>query len=633
MITLLLALVAMPAQADDFPNHQRPVPTLAEWREGRALVDVSLVPGFSHAERVKMANGFTAALKAQYGALEALKKPATCLESSAADFALAQRALGRHEDCLSFTQLCAENPAVALIGAQCASDHFDVAKSEEFYERATAVSSGVRPLAAFEYAYYENFGPHPDRVDSILARETSWSESDRALWKGVIRRAGAADLENLTKPAVDRFLAARIADQSGDFHDRLLSARIAIEIGDDALTGALNDLVANGPKFRSPLLWYYHAYQASYYGFADDFRLARGVYDTYDRYSDRWTSLPTENNTYTYTEMYASACRANLLSGPDLTAFNALKASLRKGSMPFDTALARVTALAKKFPAKAEVLSAYGGLLSMAGQHAGAMDAYWNAHRACRYYNRANWGILLEKRYLKYNSLPDYAANEAKVAALVKEIEVPAVTSKYFVNWASLNASERERVLYGSRIWVPYYSTLSAAGSSVYIKAPFDLLSDSPSMSEVKDERIEGDGHDTDHRLWDDVRGLGGQVVIADANEVFQTAQGDYNLLGHEMTHQFHAFLSTQKSPLADCIEGQFALATSRKNFPDAYSGTNSKEFFAQGVTYYLVPEGSAERFGLNQSWLPAHNPLQFSFIRSIDSSGGDLSRITCSAN
>lgn len=634
MKLLILALLSLTARADYFPVPERPVPDLASWRSGRFTVDASLVPGFSHAQRLAMVSGFSANLRKQFQTLSSAHKPVACTDASAADYAFAQRALGQHDECVAFAEQCgADAPFVALVGAQCSSDRFEVAKAEEFFERAVSAASPARAQAVLEYASYENFGPHPERVDSILARETSWSETDRTLWKGLIRRMGRADLGNLSRADVDKFLAARIADQTGDFHDLLVSFRLGIEIGDDSLTTALNDLVANGPKFRTPLLWYYHAYQASYFGFGEDFRLARQVYDVYDQYTDRWSTLPSENNTYTYTELYASACKASLLSGADLAAFDGFKADLRRGAISFDAALSRAAALARKFPAKADVLSAYGGLLSMAARHDEAMDTYWRAHRACRYYHRANWGLILERRYRKYSGMPDYAANEAKVAALVKTLPVPAVTGTYIVNWASLNAAERERVLYGSRIWIPYYSMLSAAGSSVYIKAPFDLLSDSPGMSEVKDERIEGDGHDTDHRLWDDVRGLGGAVVIADANEVFQTAQGDYNLLGHEMTHQFHDYLSKQVSPLADCIESQFALAQKRANFPDAYSGTNSKEFFAQGVTYYLVPVGSAERFGLNQSWLPAHNPSQFSFIRSIEASGGDLDKITCLAN
>ncbi|MGZ3653414.1 MAG: hypothetical protein ACXWSC_19775, partial [Bdellovibrionota bacterium] len=86
------------------------------------------------------------------------------------------------------------------------------------------------------------------------------------------------------------------------------------------------------------------------------------------------------------------------------------------------------------------------------------------------------------------------------------------------------------------------------------------------------------------------------------------------------------------RSVLADCIEQLYALSLKLHNFPDAYSSTNSKEHFAQGVTYYLVPADAPERFGLNQSWLPRNNKLQFDFIQSIDGAGGDVAKIRCSA-
>ncbi|MGZ3720705.1 MAG: hypothetical protein ACXWR1_20225, partial [Bdellovibrionota bacterium] len=598
--------------------------------------DASFVPNFSHAQRVKMSDQFAADLAKQFEAMKKFPKPAACSAPEAADYAAALRATGRHSECVQFAAECGSaSPLISLTGAQCESDRFNAPQAEALFEQATDpkfAASPDYPMVAFEYATYENFGPHPERVDGILARVPGWDASTRALWKGLIRRAGSADLGDLTKPQVDRFLLDQLASAPALLHDLLLSLKIGIAIGDDALTAALNDLAANSAKFKSPLSWYYHAYQAMYYGFSTDFRFARKVYDVYDRYADQWISLPSENNTYTYSELYSGVCKASLLSGQDLADFKALKASLRKGATTFENALAKVGTLAKKFSGKADVMAAYGGLLSMAARHDESIAAYWQAHRDCRYYNRANWGLTLEKRFRKYSSMPDYAANEAKVAAAVKDIPVPGVTGKYFVNWNSLNPALRERVIYGSRIWVPYYQTLSGAGSSVFIKSPFDLLSESPGMSDVADTRIEGDGHDTDHRLWDDVRGLGGQVVIADANEVFQTAQGDYNLLGHEMTHQFHQYLSEEKSPLADCIEQLYALSLKLHNFPDAYSSTNSKEHFAQGVTYYLVPADAPERFGLNQSWLPRNNKLQFDFIQSIDGAGGDVAKIRCSA-
>jgi hypothetical protein len=163
-----------------------------------------------------------------------------------------------------------------------------------------------------------------------------------------------------------------------------------------------------------------------------------------------------------------------------------------------------------------------------------------------------------------------------------------------------------------------------------YIKYAFDLLSDSPGMSEIAEQRIGGKNYPNDNRLWDDVRGVGGETVVADLAEVFQTVQGDYNLLGHEMTHQFQALLEKVDPAGLSCVEKLYEKDKLNKNFPDGYSAYNKEEHFAQGVTYWLIPSDAPARFGLNHSWLEQNDPEQLSFINSINSSGGDLSKITC---
>lgn len=47
----------------------------------------------------------------------------------------------------------------------------------------------------------------------------------------------------------------------------------------------------------------------------------------------------------------------------------------------------------------------------MLERHEEAVATYWDAHSLCRYYNRANWGLLLEKRFSKYSKMDDYQKN------------------------------------------------------------------------------------------------------------------------------------------------------------------------------------------------------------------------------
>jgi hypothetical protein len=639
LLPVLAVLLSAPAHADSsfLPARMKAVPDLASWRKNHLLQDVEELPGLTDQQKQAILGKITGNLKAQYTALSSVPKPASCAGAPAVNYVYALRATGQHSACVQFAGNClatADSPLVALVGAQCEADRQNATAAESYFAVASSPKFAAHPdydQALLENAMYENFGPHPEMVEALLAREPRWDQATRALWKGVIRRAGSVDTGGLTHAQVDKFLDDQIKQARGDLHDLLLSLKIAIAVNvDERLTDGLNLLSDQTGSFRTPLGYYSTAYRAVYEGFGDDFAMARGIYDLYDHFADQWATFPTEENTYNYSELYGVICKANLLQGNDLDNFNQLRANLRAGKLDFNSALTQVEALAGKFSGKADVMATYGSLLSQAGRHDEALKAYWTAHRDCRYYNRANWGLVLEKRYRRYSALPDYAANEAKAAAAVKAIQVPQVTSQYFVNWNSLTSAEQGRVLYGSRIWVPYYQMMFNAKSRVFIKNPSDLLSDTPGLEDIKDERIEGDGHVTDHRLWDDVRGVGGEVVAADASEVFQGVQGDYNLLGHEMTHQFHAVLANEKSPLADCIEGQYAWAKKNHHFPDDYSSVNSKEFFAQGVTYYLVPADSPERFGLNQSWLPKYDPQQFDFIKSIDAAAGAESKIEC---
>lgn len=226
--------------------------------------------------------------------------------------------------------------------------------------------------------------------------------------------------------------------------------------------------------------------------------------------------------------------------------------------------------------------------------------------------------------------MPDYESNEKKVERELGSHQIPQEISSYISDWNALDAPTQRRVEYGMRIWLPWISLLKNSGYSTYIKFAFDLLSDSPNSADLKDERIGGQNYPNDNRLWDDVRGAGGDTVIADASEVFQTVQGDYNLLGHEMAHQFQGLLESKYQAGLTCIQSIYDSAKAAKNFPDAYSAQNKEEHFAQGVTYYLVPPDSPQRFGLNQKWLVEHNPQQLAFIQSIESAAGDLNRISC---
>jgi hypothetical protein len=559
-----------------------------------------------------------------------------CGDVKAADYVLSLHVAGRFDDCANFASSCVSqetSPRVIARGAACRATRFQFDQADQLYQAATDAKYSNSPDygdIVYNYAEFSMFWIHPEKVLAILGLNKIWTSAEVTLFEALIKRVGKLDLGAITKTQVDAFLEQQIAKSSGVTLGHLKMLRVNIADGDYRYVDAMKFLSQDAPSMQNPLLWYDTAYRDIYFGMNDQFAEARKIYDVSDLYTNLYSTLPTEQNTYNYTEIYGSVCTGHVMSGKEQTQFESFKSQIRSGAITSQQALAQAGDFAKKYSDRADVLTTYGGLLALSGQHAQAMQSYWQAHRLCRYYNRANWGLVLEKRYFKFTSFPDYDSNAQKVERELGSRQIPQQIATYISDWNALDATTQRRVEYGMRIWLPWIPALQANGYSTYIKFSFDLLSDSPGGSDLRDQRIGGEGYPNDNRLWDDVRGAGGDTVMADASEVFQTVQGDYNLLGHEMTHQFQGLLESKFQPGLQCVQQIYDHAKVINNFPDGYSSQNKEEHFAQGVTYYLVPADSPKRFGLNQTWLVEHNQEQLAFVKSIEAAAGTLEKITC---
>lgn len=582
----------------------------------------------------------TEILKSQFEkVLKVLNTPKpSCENEKAKDYALALHVAGRFDECAAYARACSQNSKmksskVIAIGAACEATRFQYEKADALYEQAIDPKfSGSSDFAevVYDYASYALYGIHEDRVDRILAQAKVWSDEERKMFKNLLYRVGDIEITNSTQADVDQFLKSQIQKQTGSFQALLKSLKIRIAYTDYKYTDALTDLKNEGASLQNPLLWYDLLHSILYYGLDKDFRKSRDAYLAYDRFANPWMKFPVENNTYNYTEIYDQVCKAQLMQGSDQSAFSDFKNRIRKGELTADQALETAATWVDRFPEKADVLTTFGGLLALTGQHDQAFATYWKAHKLCPHYHRANWGLTLEKRYYRYSRMHDYKKREAQIEEDLSQRVIPAEISEYILNWNSLSFEVQRRVAYGARIWLPFMKSLKDVNSYTYIKYAFDLLSESPGREDLRDVRIGGPSYPNDNRLWDDVRGVGGTFVVADLSEVFQSVQGDYNLLGHEMAHQVHTYFESYHRPSAVCIEKFFRKAQTENGFPDGYSAYNHYEHFAQGATYYMIPSDSPKRFGLNRAWLENNNPLQLQFIKSIEDSKGELSKIMC---
>lgn len=552
------------------------------------------------------------------------------------NYLIALQTSGQLDLCSQVAKSCenkTSSPKPFLVAALCESARYAYNRADYFFELATNPvwkNSADYQEAIFQRASYSLFGHHETLVDGILSLMPNTNAQNRKFWKAILQRTGEMDLGDLTKKQVDQFLKDQINSATGSFKGLLLSLQIRIATRDSRHKDAIDLMLTKSAEIKNPLFWYYVAYNGLYYGLDQKFAWSRKIYNVYNQYANPWMNFPLENNTYNYTQIYGSVCRNQLIQASSGENFNQIKRALRSGEITVQAALSALDQLKGQYSGKADYLAAYAGLLALQGRHADALNLYWEAHNLCPYYNRAHWGLTVAKRFFQYSNRPDYNQLKSRIDREMQGRVIPQAISTYIVNWNSLNADVQKHVAYGARTWLPYMQTLEQNQMHSYIKYAFDLLSESPNLERLKDVRIGGGNYPHDNRLWDDVRGVGGGSVVADLAEVYHTVHGDYNLLGHEVAHQFHYLLKLIQPNLAQCIVDQYDRAKAIGNFPDAYSSQNKEEHFAQGVTYFTVPVDSPARFGLNQNWVKRNNPAQFNFIDSIDLARGDFNKISC---
>lgn len=388
----------------------------------------------------------------------------------------------------------------------------------------------------------------------------------------------------------------------------------------------VNFILATLEKFNDPVELGKQAYKAFYQ--IDNLEGAFIVYQAQLPYLHVWSTLPHEDNTMSYSEIETGLCRDSLLQGPDQVWFKDLKFRWSQGKVTALSARDELIAKNAVIGEKADLLTMLASIELMTGKTEAATALFWRAHQICPYYNRAHWGLSVIYRRL------ELAATREKVSLPLASLSDPA---RIFVNWATLTAEAQAGVLSALGIWTAWIEEWTKSAQSknsnrfVYIKSPFELLSDVPGLAHLRDKRIEGGGYDDDHRLWDDVRGSGGKQTTADIAEVMLLVDGESALLAHELAHFFHnqwSELASQNDRDAKrtvgCITRLYNEAKARRSFVDNYSATNEFEYFAQAAMHLSAAGGDAV------AKLKTIDPKLASFFASLISSNGRLSGIRC---
>lgn len=571
----------------------------------------------------------------------------TCLDSKSTDYAISLTIKGDYQGCFEYAANCLaqnkERTSIPLIiqGTRCASLNYQYAKSYALF-RAGLISNqfetdlGLTSAFLIEFASLALNTNYAGEVDEILDLHPGWSAVEKKLAKGVVEFLGAGLPTTVTKQQVFSFVDQQIQSATIGFYEKLLrNIRIGNYLKDYQYQKAYDYLVQDAIQLTNPLDWWRSGFN-TLYAVADgiDFSLPKKLYLTYLPFThDKLNTLPTERNVHNYTQISADICKETMLQEPAQTKFGQKLDLWRSGKLGLADLIDWIQAQPPEFLNKSDVMSTLGSLLSIQGQYQPARAAYWKSHQLCAFNNRSHWGIVLLERRQKFLTFPEFVTNERFVEDTLKTVKFPAELEKYIPNYNSFPEISQHRIQFAARIWAPYINSMFESGYLSYIKLPFERLSQVPNLSDLKDSRIgppDMPNYLYDNRLWDDVRGAGGETVAADHDEIFQTVHGDYNLLAHEMTHQFHQFLQKKKPLLDACINALYQKALKRDLFADGYSKSAVAEYFAQGIGYYLIPADFPVRYGTNVSWFQKNDSELYQFMVSIDQARGDLEQIKC---
>lgn len=307
-----------------------------------------------------------------------------------------------HKACLAATDRCEkENPSLfdqsplsSLWAGDCALGNFDRRRAVRFYDRARDRKNAA--IAEFPYLILRSLReiydrPFSDRAEAILSKGP-WPSEQRALILGLIRE------DTALSQAIEAFVEGEIKNENLHPLYRAELLRLLIEYFSNtfqfrkslALAGENLDLLGlTSNVFRSAA--------SLYFALAADeelpLSLARDLYKEMLPYMGPESWFPKENNSYTYTELYDEVCKDQLLPEERVPDLLAIGDAWHLGTQSAEEALASVIALEIAFPARADVLTLRGAILLSMGAWDEARDAFWKAHQACHFYNKAHWGL------------------------------------------------------------------------------------------------------------------------------------------------------------------------------------------------------------------------------------------------
>jgi tetratricopeptide (TPR) repeat protein len=566
-----------------------------------------------------------------------------CAATEALDLYLSALAAdGRAAECVELARTCvqagdggrAARARISLAGARCAAidDRFEDAY--ELFDAATARSlrGVVSPGAIFAFASFTERSPYEARTEAVLARlkrVAGFDQYDVDMLRAMLEMELTGQSARASLAALEGYVTRRLATADALLADELIVAwqsilsRRAYRFSD-----ALVFVQSARPKLDFARLFGASAHKIIFRAINDVYtqpgglELAHQVNSRYLLHARPAFELLVEKNPFTYAELYDGVCATTLLQDASRQTLTELSEAFRAGELSAGQALAKARELLAVSGDKADLLAFVGSLHEERDDDERAAELYWRSHEACPHYNRAHWGLGNVRLRRWQRGFPDYERRVASIDETLAKVDFPPSFETYVTNHAGLGRDDLRRLRFSLRFWAPYVDFLVANDQSTYVKRSYELLGEAPGLASLRGMRVT---YPYDYRLWDDVRGIGGQRVVVDRAEMRGAAFGAYNLGGHEVAHQWHSAVSPS---LQSCIRRLYDLAKERQIFADAYAATNEYEYFAQGVAYYMVQGDAPRAFGLTQRWVKENDPKLHELLVAIAT--GDLDAIRC---
>lgn len=567
--------------------------------------------------------------------------------------------LSHVKHCLTQTNLSNDSRAwLAWAGVNCldnpstSSDEFE---KHAFYSQAVDFSKGSNELHALmtvSSAAWLIATPYANEAERIIDEHEGWTSEEKKLILATLELSRFG-----SHPWLDTDTAEYFIEQiKGAPYASVLEANwfgylCYVFRNKDAIIFALDHQLLSTPIARAlPWIWIRYIYSALYSAnsslyfkpggnYSIDFSPVRKLYNAYLPYTHSQSFFSGEMNPYTYSELYNQFCIENLTQGEWNKRYKQLATNLSLRNHPTSQIKKQVEELIAELnqsgdsAPKADLLTLLANLYALEKNYELAIQYYWAAHNACKYYERAHWGLKSSNNLIQNAS--SYSYNET-VRQMKKEIDglvFPLSLNSYAPNFKALPDFAQDKIKYALKWFAPYLDDFVAQNSMLLIRYEFQLLSDLVSYESMRDRRILN--YEADGRLWDDTRGAGGKIAAVDLSNILLSPTSKELIITHEVTHQLQSMLLGNR--MQKCIKALFNDALRRNAagevvFTNNYAMENDMEYLAIGFeTYAISPEmKSVIRTSFDRKWLATHDPNLHTLIQTITSKKIDDNTVTC---